>query len=547
MDKTGKLPVGTKKNKSVTRRLVITAVSFPTAFFVVYMLRIVFRGFAFTNNLSILFSAAIVISWTINVYFRVKAGSMRRLIMLSSGLVLLFYYLNVLRYSVFSGNELVAQYLHYLCYFSIIFFPGILFLISLRIISTRVATHNAADFAVFLLSAAFFSLVATNNFHHLAFREADGRGGPLLFVCFIWMFCLYVASYIIIVRGSKTPESKRFAWTSLIPVAVALLMVAGLHHFPDVFSLFSPGYSEIFGSTVVVYLEITVALDLIPSNTGYSLIFPNSFLPAVITDETGRIVTGTQTMPEITQEQVSHAIRESFTTDEGIRLSSFPVSGGYCISAADLSVINGINAELEKTIKDINYKNRLLQQSNKILEESSSLRERNELYDRIARKVQPQTEEIRSILGGENPSYERVSLLLAFIKRRLNMELQASGKEELDIQELSYAVTESLGCLSLSGIGTAVAPVRQALVPCDTIFSAYEFFENVLENTPSGLRAVNTVITVCGNELTVKMMLALPFSAAFAQSLTALCPQACTEEADGECIVSAVFGKGEIV
>ena len=141
------------------------------------------------------------------------------------------------------------------------------------------------------------ALFLSNDVHQLAFRFRPGfenwvdnySYGVLYYLAIAWIVGCVLAALMITVRFSTVNGTGK---SGLLPLGVILLALAGVgvYVFMDFRHTRIMNVPELFCFCVASFWEACLQTGLIPSNTGYDLLFKNSHLCASITDEGGKTV-----------------------------------------------------------------------------------------------------------------------------------------------------------------------------------------------------------------------------------------------------------------
>lgn len=429
----------------------------------------------------------IVSCWMLTVNSRIINRRIRRLMLLSGAMFLVYFGLQMVKYCLFTEERTVGRYMWYGYYIPMTLIPLIVLFILQYLGNPEEKPMNRMRWILLTVALLICIGFMTNDIHRLAF---DFPGGielgdenrtlePLYFIYIAFMAVLAVLAVLSIVRNRHKIENKQKLIYPAIPIAIGIIYILIYAVKPELIRIGKHQFFELaeaFALMMIGFLEACVQVGLIPSNMGYNRLFSLTGIPARIADGNGRTVLSTQGADNIPE-----------ATDD-YRIVQVPVTGGKFIYSIDLSVLNRLNRQLEETIVNLNARNELLRHENEIIEDKEKSDAAIRIYDRISEYVQPQTTAIREILADEcneeqfRKNLARCAMLNAYIKRRSNMELEAEKNGYLPFKELVTAVAESLEYIKLSGTETFISATGDGICPPEPIRRAYIAFEQIVEN-----------------------------------------------------------------
>jgi len=480
-------------------------------------------GFAeHTDSIGLIFCGASVAGWTIISRQRATSTRVKNLFV-NVGLCLeLLFFFQIARYNL-PLSAASSRLLWYAYYIPLVLIPLLILYITIRMYDDVRRRTEIFSRLLLIPAGIFIALFLTNDFHQLAFSfpteiqtdEAAVRGVVFyLFLC--WVTFLLIASLTVMFVRSHSSAVRMWGFLPLGPVVLGILLFGVMEYEPSFLpSLFRLTLGEAFAVMYVGFCEMCMVVGLIPCNVGYRDIYTALPLRSVIIDRNLNIVINSMSIqnryPEHHRELSEGKI--ILADDNNLRLSGSPVQGGWCLSAEDISFINRINEELAETTERINIQNELLSDENELIGQTQGYEEKSRVYTDIAGIVSPQLQRIKYLISlseSDDRHTERligICILLAYIKRRSNLELLAYNNENLSLGELFYSITESLEYLGKRNIRTALAPVRSWVFPAHSVCRAYDCFEAAVENLPADCTAVSISIGMTGNRLFLRFML----------------------------------------
>lgn len=472
------------------------------------LLKAAFAGISFTECFSRLYYGALVLLWALTVQQRITNVGLRNLLLLIASQILLCSMLQVFRYQLFYEHETIQRYLLY-----IRFLP--MMAISLLLLSVSLHIHPPTKKPLFYAYAVLVGTgvlltvgVLTNDLHSWAFRfpgttlidcENRERG----FLSYSYMVVLFTAASLcvgIILRKRQAFVSRKWCCVPVLPIALEVVYAA-LYAFgfiPKRGGIPLWEYGEVFSVCTIAFLEICIQLGMIPANTEYGKLFSASSYPAVILDCEGKVVYRTA------------GAKYPFAESEDVQIVHHAITGGSIVYAVDVQFHRRLSRQLMETTRQLEARNAYLEEDTRIKREKAALESRNKLYDNISRKIQRQIGAIDACMNdAQTPLEEKlptIALLKTYIKRRSNLELLAQV-HSLPIGELTAAISESLECMRICGVQTALAVFCTGDFPAEMLIAAYEQFEDAVEKGFGTCSWISASICSEQNKLILRLML----------------------------------------
>lgn len=430
-------------------------------------------------------SVLITSCWMLTVQSRVIHTKIRRLMLASGALFLLYFSMQMVKYCLFAENSDVERYMWYGYYIPMTLIP-LMALYILQHLSDSIKTSGGKR-PLLLIPAALICLgFLTNDLHQLAFGipnwyENGDKGrtlGPIYFVYIAFMAVLLILGSVRAIRLCKNIKNKRKVLYPAIPLLLGIvylilytvkkewIMIGG----QELFEI-----AEAFAFMMLGFLEGCIQIGLIPTNVGYGKLFSLTGIPARITQSDGKAVYNTK------------GAENGFEESDDHRIVKTAIIGGNFFYDVDLSVLNRLNKELVEETANLETRNELLCHENEITEEREKSKTAIHIYDSISEIVRPQVLKIQNLLSvdGDEEQLRRnlahCSVLNAYIKRRSNMELEAQKNGTLPFKEVVTAVAESLEYVKLTGMETFLSSSGEGVCQAGQIIRGYSAFESVTE------------------------------------------------------------------
>ena len=467
-------------------------------------------GADFFDCICQIYYSILAIMWGVSIEHRVIDKHIRTLFLGTIGMILLVFTLQLCRYKLLGDDINAIRHAWYAHYISILFIPCFLHQMALRIgIGNEEIPRKSQGILLFIISSFLAITVLTNDFHQTVFKFPEGieKGydvynyGIGFYLIYVWVVFIYILSLMIILKKCRVMAVKKLVW---IPMSVALvgglgefLIIAGALKYQGI-NIWQTG--ELFFFWVAGFEEACITIGLIPANVGYRTLLDYTNKPFIIADSEGEVV------------YKSANADESMKDNENMLMFTNEIRGGTVSWAVDLSVVYNLNRQIEEATEQIEMRNDYLHTQNDLKAEQSKLDARNELYDNVAKIVNPQIVKIKKLLNVEkdtefDENLKEIAVLNAYIKRRSNMELLRGDEDMLSLAELSTALNESCEYLKLCGVETLVAPTSHEKLSASQIVLSYDFFENIIENSLDSLKSVFVTVACTKKELTLRLLI----------------------------------------
>ena len=431
-------------------------------------------------------SVLITSCWMLTVQSRVIHTKIRRLMLSSGALFLLYFSMQMVKYCLFAENPDVGRYMWYGYYTPMTLIP-LMALYILQYLSDPAKPFSENRWRLLLIPAALICLgFLTNDLHGLAFGipnwyENGDKGRTLELIYFLYvafmavLLILAIRSAIRLCRNIKGKRKLLYPAIPLILGIIYLILYTVKRQWVTINGQELFEMAEAFAFMMIGFLEVCIQIGLIPTNVGYGGLFSLTAIPARVAQSDGKTV------------YVTKGAESGLTESDDHRIVQTEVTGGSFYYDMDMSVLNRLNGELDEKAADIEARNELLRHENEIAGEREKSEAAIRIYDRISELVRPQVLEIRRLLSTEGNEelfrndLARSAVLNAYIKRRSNMELEAQKSRTFPFRELVTAAAESLEYVKLTGTETFLSSSGEGTCSTAQIIRAYAAFESVLE------------------------------------------------------------------
>lgn len=469
---------------------------------------------AFLQELNTIMFIGITVTWIITIQRRVTDKILRRYLVFGGCFIIVLFIMRLIRWIMFSRLFVVDRYFWYAYYIPITMLPFLSLLLSCNVGREAEVRSRMPGKILLFIWACLMAMVMTNDLHNCVFKIGGYFDGSLnykynygYYIIIAWCVILTAVAFVILIKRSRTSVSKELA---LIPAYISMFFVTFLLIYiirggksPTILGRKLYNFQEIYALIYIGLWEASLRIGLIPSNSDYDDIFGLSTINAAIAGMDGKIKYRSNLAEEITENEIARAENgEEVFLDENrvIRVQSIPV--GKVAWVEDHTTINELNAGLKDALDRISEENNLLEMENEIKTQKASIEVRNKLYDKISNRTQSQLKKIEEILEkveltGGNPTeaLKLCSVFGAYAKRQANLSIMTEHYKYLKLEELRYAIRESLENIRLLGIDANVSGIK-----ADTEFEgellifAYEFFETTIEAALPEVETISCIL-----------------------------------------------------
>ena len=422
----------------------------------------------------------LVIIWTGYFLRRIIQKGVRLAIIAAVVLIIGWVFVRMLKYQVPLGT--LSQYLWYGYYFFQLGLGLVILWMSWLADKPENVLYPPRWWRVCAcVNALLFLLVFTNNLHHLAFAFSPDNPnyslnytyGPVYYLSIVTIFIEIFAAQIIFLRKSwKSPRRVGF----LFPVAFYVLMISYcVCYIFRVPFVWETDLTVITGIAVLLFIETSIRVRLIPVNAKYKDLFSGSPLRIQLVGPDGEV-------------SLASAPDGSEPRPENRLLYSDAITGGTVVWQEDISSINRLRAKTEASVAKLRAVGAMLMEEERIKSRLASAEQRSalflELEAEIAQKDNRLSGMIKALPEGEDykTHVAAITLLLCYIKRRCNLFFREREIEELPLSELAVYLDELSEFAEFAGVRMLAAcdsresvTVRRAILFYDFVYAALEW------------------------------------------------------------------------
>ena len=444
---------------------------------------------------------SLIVSWCASLYRRILNKQVRYY-MIANGLLMAFWLTaKAIKYEFISDRMyFLGRYIWYSYYIPMILIPLLGVFIIDHIGKPEDYRIPKKMYYLFVPAGLILVGIFTNDLHQLAFSFPEGiewfdsiyKYGVIYFAAMAWFVLGGIYFVVMLLKKSRVPGSKAMQKLPLIIMLGAVVF----------WTLYCLGIFRGCDLTVVDCLIVSLLLEsaiqsgLIPSNTNYDEIFRSSTVAAQIVDETYQPRIMSAVAVPLTVEQMKQAETDTVNLGNTL-LHSKPITAGHVLWQDDVTQINELMERLRDTREQLNQSNHLLQAELELKENQAKADEKNRLYDRISKEVEPQLVKVEEILKRIEREPEQAEKLMAkvcvigsYIKRRGNLLLLWEENRRIDARELEYCIRESLNNLRLAKVYTSFeCECAGELLPTH-IIAVYDLYETLVESLLDNVTAM---------------------------------------------------------
>lgn len=472
----------------------------------------------------------ILVFWSVSVYERIVNGRIRRYLTALVWLMMLWLLLRTLRLTVFLHVLPVGQWCWYAYYISMILIPQLCLFAAKHIGMPDSYRLPWKWKLMYIPSAALMAGILTNDLHQWAFRFPLGYGAGwyhyermyLYYAAVVWVFACIAMTIDQIVRRCRIPGTKRMIWLPIAMVAVSVLYTVLYTVDSDMFGFIEMPAALCF--TVVAIWESSIKTGLIQSNTHYDELLKYSGLGVAVVDHNDTVHYRSDDALALTREQLRIVSRAPLILPGGVRVSGFPIRGGYTVWQEDLSELIDILEELKALREELRDANAVSMENYQMDRHIRALTEKNRLHDQMhrqtARQIDLLNDWLKRLIDTEDPQEKkallrRIVVVGAYLKRRNNLILVSEQDGFVRAEELALSLEEMGKNLELAGVAWGCAVQLDRPLPTEAAMKLFDFCEYVVENAFDGLsgllarffcrdgRFYVCVDAVCSRDLTI--------------------------------------------
>ncbi len=471
---------------------------------------------------------SVIILWITSVLRRIIQKQVKYILLAAACLMLFWLFIRTVKYRMVLDID-VIRYMWYSYYIPMILVPLCFLYISFYQGKGEKYTLPIPLRIAFVPGALLILMVMTNDLHGFVFhflskpyKDSDMEYAPGYFVIVGFVMIAAIVGIVLIVRNRRLPRSRHIIWLPLIPMIVGVVYaVLYALRIPFVFKYINDITVMIIFACLATF-EGCIRVGLIPSNSGYEVLFKASTINAGIYDLDYELYLSSDNLAYYSERELYRSLHSPLLLDDGYRISQAKINGGYVLWQEDVSELLAVLDELKETKESLSDSVLIMQENYDTEKRISALSEQNRLYDMIQSVSASQTmlinglimkfleldsrkyaalddaedtgssetkvnDELRKILG-------QILIIGVFVKRESNLIFIQQRDEIIPVKELDLCFEETMKDLRLIGIDCSYSDEFGHLIDSDLALKIYNFFEKVIEECFGILNAVSVNI-----------------------------------------------------
>lgn len=476
------------------------------------------------GSIQTLLYVGLIAFWGSSVQRRIIQPQLCTMLLSIGGFMMFWHLTKGIKYHIVAwlvGTGWIMRYLWYLYYLPLLLIPAILVMISLTLRkSESYRLPKKTVIALLSVSLALFFCVITNDLHQLVFNfpadavvfsDKEYTHGILYYFCFAWIVGAALTFFVMALKSCRLPN-KKILWLPIIPI-VGCIIYSILYVFANGV-WFTMDFTTMFTFSLVILFEITVSVGLIPSNNHYESLFRASEISAVITDENLSPIYTSYKVVLHEKSTRQRTLETGSVIENGIRISAYPIRGGYIFWQEDVSELSQILAKLEELNAELEEQYLVLQEAYDTQHKKQSLEEKNRLYYLMQKQTEGKVNKLYSLAEELKTKTDQDSIkelvsemavISAYLKRRNNLLFISEESKLLHVSELAYCLKESLANLSLNGAECDMCFELSGLLEFKCITKLYGAFEELAEAVLPSVSSLYVIVSETNDEVVLKV------------------------------------------
>ena len=435
-------------------------------------------------------------AWGVSIRTRIIQTQVRRYLLAIIVIMALWLLLKIIKHSIDSMD--IKRWLWYWYYFPMLFIPVVALFVSMSLGKAENYQLPLWTKLLYAPSGLLLLLVLTNDLHQGVFSFPSGIMTDIdycyeagYYIVLGWVMLCAFASFAIMLKKCRIPQSKTVLLLPLIPLGLSLIYciayICGVR-----FVLLLVGDMTVTHCLLIfAAFEGCIRCGLIQSNMGYNALFEATMLPVQITnaDFSLRHISAAMREP-IPQDTLRQMGADTVELDADTLLKRHSLHGGWVFWEEDVSELNRLHEALKLTLDELRDMGNVLTAESAQREKHLRLSEENRLYD----MMEMQTSRQIAMLRGRLTAIQRMTdenlarrllgqtiVIGTYIKRRNNLIFVGAQRGVISMQELRLCFNESIECLNLYGVECRALIDGEILLATEQAAQIYDLFEAVVE------------------------------------------------------------------
>lgn len=441
--------------------------------------------------------------WGISLRNRIIQIQARRFLSVIAFLIVFWFLVRTMKFHFVSEvlYPNLFRHLWYSYYLPMMFIPLYTAFVALSMGKPEDYRLPGWKFLLGIPTAVLFLLVIFNDFHQMVFLFPEGDAawsdefyeyGFLYYVVIGWLVFCGVFILVTLYRKCRIPGSRKRILLPGIPIIVLLFYFVLHYSEGEWFRVVAGDVTAVICLMYAATIELCIQCGLIQANTHYKELFDASTVGAQILDEKQQVCLTSQTSRPMEEDLVCQVIKGPVLQEDGMRISSAPIHGGYVVWAEDMSPLLKVLSELKEVKENLEDSNGILEEENAVKAREAHIMEQDRLYTMIQNETRKQIDLMDQLIlqvEKEIEEEKQIGLLKkmlvigAYLKRRSNLVFLTDKTPLLDPKEIWLTFGESMENLEMYGVTCGLDVKVTSPVLGIHLMTMYDFLEEIMERS----------------------------------------------------------------
>lgn len=441
--------------------------------------------------------AGLFAAWGVSVHHRIVQKRVRMYMMTVAVLALFWLIIRTLKFH-FVSDPNVMRYLWYAYYIPNLLIPLNALFVALYVGKPENYRIPKRAYMLYIPALLLIFLVLTNDFHQLVFTfpadalvytDKDYEYNIGFVFVFVYRIVIILSALTIFIIKQRNKNLRKILVIPMIPLilnaAYSLLYCFEFEWLRNVF-----GDTTVMECVLnIVFLECCIRTRLIQSNTRYDELFRMGNIRTVIVNEKYEQLIASNNYTALPVSTLRSAEAAPVLLENNIRLSSAPIKNGRVLWQDDVSELVSLLAELKELNKSLKTKSQVAKQEYETERRRKQTEEKKRLYETVLSQTKKDIRlyaELADELKQENNPDNitglicRISVVLAYIKRRINLVFLFEENDKVSAEELRICIEkDSLPSIRQFGVSCECTSGLHSVRPLGEMIMMYESFHAI--------------------------------------------------------------------
>ena len=440
----------------------------------------------------------IITVWTASFMRRIAHKNMSNTVLMTVILILGWAFTRLVSYQL----DLNTDFRRYLGYTYYVFQLSLPITLSwLAFITDKQEGKISAPWWMKAFVAYMFTLIAlvyTNDLHNSMYvydfsndnwGNENGYGVIYSIVQKSWQIS-FAAVFVILLSKNRGSIRKKGL---VLPLLFIVLLSAYQYGYEYGIPIAREGdWTIMNGILTLLFVESLIRAGMIPVNTKYRTLFNHSPMGIRIIDISGSPALSSAAAIPFDKDRFARALNSKpapVQQDENTLLFASQISGGYALWHEDISSLNRLQNEIEKSVIRLKAANVVLAKEAKIRRSAEEEKARTQLMAQLESEITGYTIKLSEIVEhlerSNSPDQTKAlgpaALLLCYIKRRCNLFFSEKEAASLLPEELTIYFNELAEIAGFSGVRIFITSELKTQVSVRRATLLYDFFYSVID------------------------------------------------------------------